>query len=381
MVNVAVVGTGFIGPVHIEALRRAGVTVRGILGRTAEESRSAAAALNVPVAYDNFDDLLRDPEIQSVHIATPNKLHYPMASAALEAGKHVVCEKPLAMNTVESAALLELSNRHPRQAAAVNYNIRFYPLIHHARDLVQSGAIGEIYAVHGGYFQDWLLFDTDWNWRLDPSEGGALRAVGDIGTHWLDLTGFITGLRVERLVADLATLVAARKRPRTAVATFTGKGKAGPADYDLVPIKTEDWGSMLLHYAGGARGSMNVSQVSAGRKNQLSFEISGSQAALAWNSERPNELWIGRRDAPNELLIKDPALMSASASAIAGTPGGHTEGFSDTFKQLYRTFYGYIEAGDFNAPRPFPTFEEGHREIVLSERILQSQHEGRWVDV
>lgn len=379
--NVAVVGVGFIGPVHVEALRRAGVTVRGILGRAADESRRAATALNIPVAYDNFDELLRDPEIQSVHIATPNKLHYPMASAALEAGKHVVCEKPLALNTAESAALLALANRHPQQAAAVNYNLRFYPLIHQARDLVRDGAIGEIYSVRGGYFQDWMLYDSDWNWRLESSEGGALRAVGDIGTHWLDLMGFITGLRIERLVADLATLIPARKRPREAGVIFSGEGKAGPVDYDLVPVTTEDWGGVLLHYAGGARGSMNVSQVSAGRKNRLDFEISGSQASLAWNSERPNELWIGHRDAPNELLIKDPALMSASASAIASTPGGHAEGFADTFKQLYRAFYGYIEAGDFDAPRPFPTFGEGHREIVLSERILQSQREGRWVDV
>jgi predicted dehydrogenase len=379
--NVAVVGIGFIGPVHIEALRRAGVTVRGILGQSADETRKAAAALNVPVGYDSYDDLLRDPDIDAVHLATPNKLHYPMTSAALEAGKHVMCEKPLAMNTAESAALVQLAQSRPAQAAAVNYNIRFYPLMHHARDLVQRGALGEIYSVRGGYFQDWLLYDTDWNWRLRADEGGALRAVGDIGTHWLDLITFISGLEIAQLVADLATLIPARKRPRQAVATFKGKGQAGPVEYDSVPIDTEDWGSVMLRFKGGARGSMNVSQTAAGRKNRLDFEISGAKASIAWDSERPNELWIGHRDAPNELLIKDPSLMSDSAAAIASMPGGHAEGFADSFKQLYRTFYGYIEAGDFSAPRPFPTFEEGHHELVLCERILQSQREGRWVDV
>jgi predicted dehydrogenase len=379
--NVAVVGIGFIGPVHIEALRRAGVTVRGILGQSAEETRKAAAALNVPVAYDNYDDLLRDPDIHAVHLATPNRLHYPMTSAALEAGKHVMCEKPLAMNTAESAALVQLAQSRPAQAAGVNYNMRFYPLMHHARDMVQSGALGEIYSVRGAYFQDWLLYDTDWNWRLRAEEGGALRAVGDIGTHWLDLITFITGLEIAQLVADLATLIPTRKRPRRAVATFKGKEQAGPVEYDSVPIDTEDWGSVMLRFQGGARGSMNVSQTAAGRKNRLDFEISGAKASIAWDSERPNELWIGHRDAPNELLIKDPSLMSEGAAAIASMPGGHAEGFPDSFKQLYRTFYGYIEAGDFSAPRPFPTFEEGHHELVLCERILQSQREGRWVDV
>jgi predicted dehydrogenase len=379
--NVAVVGIGFIGPVHIEALRRAGVTVRGILGQSAEETRKAAAALNVPVAYDSYDDLLRDPDIHAVHLATPNRLHYPMTSAALEAGKHVMCEKPLAMNTAESAALVQLAQSRPAQAAGVNYNMRFYPLMHHARDMVQSGALGEIYSVRGAYFQDWLLYDTDWNWRLRAEEGGALRAVGDIGTHWLDLITFITGLEIAQLVADLATLIPTRKRPRRAVATFKGKEQAGPVEYDSVPIDTEDWGSVMLRFQGGARGSMNVSQTAAGRKNRLDFEISGAKASIAWDSERPNELWIGHRDAPNELLIKDPSLMSEGAAAIASMPGGHAEGFPDSFKQLYRTFYGYIEAGDFSAPRPFPTFEEGHHELVLCERILQSQREGRWVDV
>ncbi|MBZ0286550.1 MAG: Gfo/Idh/MocA family oxidoreductase, partial [Anaerolineae bacterium] len=303
----AVVGTGFIGPVHAEALKRAGVHVRGILGSSPEKSRAAAEALRLEVAYDSYKALIADAAVRAVHITTPNKDHLDMTKRALLAGKHVVCEKPLAMNTAESSELVALAKAHPKLVTAVNYNIRFYPLIHHARDLVQSGELGEVFAIRGGYIQDWLLFDTDWNWRLVPSEGGDLRAIGDIGTHWMDLTGFVSGLKIESLLADLATFVPRRKKPRQAVATFKGKEQSGLVEYDLVDIKTEDWGSVLFRYASGARGSMNVSQVSAGRKNMLSFEISGSKASLAWNSENPNELWLGYRDRPNSFLIKDPS--------------------------------------------------------------------------
>jgi predicted dehydrogenase len=377
----AVVGTGFIGPVHAEALKRIGVQVRGILGSSPAKSRAAADALHLDVAYDSYADLIADASVDSVHITSPNKDHLDMTRRALAAGKHVVCEKPLAMNTQESAELVALAKAHPHLVTAVNYNIRFYPLIHHVRDLVQNGEIGEIYAVRGGYIQDWLLFDTDWNWRLVPSEGGDLRAVGDIGTHWMDLVGFMTGLKVESLLADLATFVPKRRKPRQAVATFKGKEQSDSAEYDLVDIKTEDWGSTLFHYAGGARGVMSVSQVSAGRKNMLSFEISGSKGSVAWNSETPNELWLGYRDRPNGVLIKDPSLMSERARGIASQPGGHAEGFPDTFKQLYSTIYGYIERGDFKAPKPYPTFEDGHYELALCEAIATSHTERRWVDL
>jgi predicted dehydrogenase len=377
----AVVGTGFIGPVHAEALMRAGVAVRGILGAAPDKSRAAAESLRLEIAYESYDALLADSAVHVVHITTPNKDHLDMTRRALLAGKHVICEKPLAMNARETAELVALANAHPQRVTAVNYNIRYYPLVHHARDLVQSGELGEVYAVRGGYVQDWLLFDTDWNWRLVPGEGGDVRAIGDIGTHWMDLIGFVTGLQVESLLADLATFVPQRKKPRQAVATFKGKEQAGPVEYDLVDIATEDWGSVLFRYAGGARGSMNVSQVSAGRKNLLTFEVSGSKGSVAWNSETPNELWLGWRDRPNGLIIKDPSLMSDRARAITSQPGGHAEGFPDTFKQLYRQVYGYIEAGDFSAPRPFPTFEDGHHELVLCEAILQSHRERRWVDV
>lgn len=381
MTVAAVVGTGFIGPVHAEALSRMGVQVKGILGSSLEKSQQAAQSLGLQVAYPNYQAILDDPDVQVIHITTPNKTHFEMSQGALNAGKHVICEKPLAMNSAETAALAELARQKPDLISAVNYNIRFYPTVLHARDFVQSGALGQIYTLRGAYLQDWLLLDTDWNWRLVPEEGGDLRAIGDIGTHWMDLLGFITGLKVESLLADLKTFIPVRKKPRQAVATFKGKEQGGPVEYDSVDIRTEDWGAVLFHYTGGARGTMNVSQVNAGRKNQLSFEVAGSKGTLAWDSERPNELWFGHRERPNELLLKDPSLLSDTARAYTGYPGGHNEGFPDTFKQLYRAVYGYLKAGDFSRPKPFPTFEDGHYEVVLCDAILQSHRERRWIDI
>jgi len=378
-IGAAVVGTGFIGPVHVEALQRAGVRVTGILGSSPEKSRRAAEALGLPKGYPDLDALLADPEVRSVHLTTPNRLHLAQVRAALAAGRHVVCEKPLAMNAAESAELVRLA-RAVGVAAAVNYNVRYYPLCREAADRVRRGELGRVYHVSGDYVQDWLFHDTDYNWRVLADEGGALRAVADIGTHWLDLILFITGLEVEAVCADLQTVHPVRRRPRGEVETFSGKLGAA-AETEPVAITTEDAGAILLRFRGGAKGSFGVSQVNAGRKNCVRYEIAGSSQAMAWTSERPEELWIGHRDRPNEILVKDPALAGGFARGAMSYPGGHAEGFPDTFKQLYRSFYGYVAAGDLRAPRPFPTFEDGHREIVLCDAILRSHRESRWVTV
>ena len=378
-VAAAVVGAGFIGPVHVEALRRAGVRVAGVLGVSDDESRRAAASMGLPRAYRSFDEVLADDGVQSVHVATPNRLHYPMAKAALEAGKHVLCEKPLAMSSTESAELVEVAASSGR-AAGVNYNVRFYPLNLEARDRVAAGHVGQVYSVCGSYVQDWLFHPTDYNWRVLAEEGGALRAVADIGTHWLDLVHAITGLDVEAVCADLTTVVPVRQRPKGEVETFKGKGQAA-VETEPVNVATEDYGSILLRFRGGAKGVLWVSQVTAGRKNCLRYEIAGSRCALAWCSERPNGLWVGHRDRPNEVLLRDPALVGDAARAFIHYPGGHNEGFPDTFKQCFRAFYGYIAAGDMAAPPPFPTFADGHREILLCEAIQLSHQQKRWVEL
>jgi predicted dehydrogenase len=378
-INVGVVGTGFIGPAHVEALRRLGLNVAGLAGSSAERAAPKAEALRLGRVYDSLDAMLADETISVVHITSPNHLHYPQARAALLAGKHVVCEKPLAMNARESAELVALAAER-KLVNAVNFNVRFYPLAQHARSLVAAGEVGEVRIVQGSYLQDWLLYETDWNWRLEPEAGGEMRAVADIGSHWLDLLTFITGLKVEAVCADFATFLPVRKKPARPMDTFSGKLLTA-ADYVEQPVSTEDYATVLLRFAGGARGVVTVSQVSAGRKNRLFYEINGARSSLVWDSERPNEMLIGRRDRPNELLLKDPALLSPEARRFTSYPGGHNEGFPDTFKQLYSAIYQYLQAGDFSARPDFPTFADGHDELVLGEAILRSAREGRWVSV
>ena len=372
----AVVGAGFIGPVHVEALRRLGITVTGILGCDRNESQSAKQTLGLPKAYESLDEVLADEAVDSVHLAVPNVLHYEFAKKVLQAGKHVMCEKPLAMNSTESAELVELAQSQD-VAAGVCYNIRFYPLNLQARDMAARGDLGEVFAINGSYVQDWLFYDTDYNWRVLADQGGLLRAVADIGTHWMDLVLSITGLEVEAVFADLMTVHPVRKRPLGEVETFTGK-MAREVQTEPVEITTEDYGCMMFRFRGGARGSLYVSQVTAGRKNCLRWEISGSKCALAFNSESPNELWIGHRDRANESLIRDPALVGEMPRGYINYPGGHNEGFPDAFKQCFRAFYEAVAAGNPEQSL-YPTFEEGHREVVLCEAVLESHRKQQWV--
>lgn len=373
----AVIGTGFIGPVHVEALRRIGVPVVGILGSSAERSRQGAETLGVRRAYASLDELLADPDVQVVHITSPNSAHFEQARRCLAAGRHVVCEKPLAMTSVETAELVALAAQSGL-VAAVNYNIRFYPLAVEARERIRRGDLGDVLHVTGAYVQDWLLRATDFNWRVLADQAGETRAIGDIGTHWLDLLSFVTGLEVESVCADLATFLATRRRPTGSVQTFSG---VAPATSVPVAITTEDYGSVLLRFRGGARGVLTVSQMTAGRKNCLRYEIAGANGALAWDSARPNELWLGHRERPNEVLLRDPALLSDAARGVTSYPGGHNEGFPDTFKQLYRAVYADVREGHPAAEPRYPTFADGHREVLLCEAIARSHRECRWVDV
>ena len=366
-IKAAVVGTGFIGVVHVEALRRLGVEVAGIVGSTAERAAEKAKAAGLPAPYPSFEAMLADPAVEVVHLTTPNRLHFEQARAALAAGKHVVCEKPLGMDSTETAELVRLADESGL-VHAVNFNIRFYAQCQEARRRVQAGEIGDVRLITGGYLQDWLLLDTDWNWRLDPAEGGSLRAVGDIGSHWLDLVQFVTGRRVEAVMADLTTFIPVRKQPTGPVETFSSGGAGETVD---TPMETEDAAGILLRLSGGARAVMTVSQVSAGRKNRLSWEIDGAEAALAWHSEAPEELWIGHRERPNERLLRE----------AGDYPPGHAEGFPDTFKHLYRAVYRAVASGGPPPEPDYPTFADGHDEAVIGDAIARSHAEQRWVNV
>lgn len=378
-VGVGIAGTGFIGPAHVEALARNGIHVLGLAETSLEIAQQKAAAMGIPKAYESYEAMLKDEAIDVVHLATPNYLHYPHAKAALLAGKHVVCEKPLAMNAVQSKELMDLA-KQKNLVNAVNFNIRMYPMVQQARSLVQSGEIGDLFILQGSYLQDWLLLPTDWNWRLEPELGGTLRAVADIGSHWLDLMSYVTGLKIVEVYADFKTFHPIRKKPTKPLETFTGK-MLTPEDYEDQPIHTEDYASILLHYENGVTGVLTVAQVCSGRKNRISFEISGSKSSLAWDGERPNELWIGHRDRPNELMLKDPSLMSSDAITAVSYPGGHNEGFPDTFKQLHKKVYAYIFEGDFSKEPDFPTFADGHYEMILCEAVERSAREKTWIKI
>jgi predicted dehydrogenase len=376
-IGAAVIGSGFIGTVHIEALRRIGVKVRGLLGSSPERGQAAADRLGVDQAYASLDDLLADEKVEVVHVTSPNHLHFPQSKAILAAGRHVLCEKPLAMTSQESAELVRLATDTGR-VNAVNFNIRFYPLNQHIRGVVRDGGLGDIRLISGHYLQDWLLLDTDWNWRLEPGLGGALRAVGDIGSHWLDLTSFITGLRVREVMADMATFIETRRQPAGPVETFATERSA---DTVARQIGTEDLATILLRYDNGARGVCAVSQLSPGRKNSLHYQIDGSAAAAGWDSEHPDHLWIGHRERPNEELLRNPALMDDLGRAAAALPGGHVEGFADTFAALYRAVYADV-ARDGPADTPvYPTFADGHVKMLVGDAIAASARDGRWTEV
>lgn len=376
-IGAAVIGSGFIGTVHIQALRRIGVNVHGLLGSSAERAERHAADLGVARAYGTLDELLDDDRVEVVHVTSPNHLHVSQVRQIVAAARHVVCEKPLAMTSAESGELVRLVGGRGI-VNAVNFNIRFYPVNQHLHELIGEGGLGDVRLVTGQYFQDWLLYDSDWNWRLEPEQGGAMRAVGDIGSHWLDLATFLTGRRVVSAMADLATFIPVRRRPAGPIETFSTEPAA---DTTPVEMRTEDAATILLRFDGGARGAVAISQISPGRKNSLRYEIDGSTAAAAWDSEMPDHLWLGHRDRPNELLLRNPALMGPAGRAAAALPGGHVEGFADTFAALFRAIYADVAAGRPGERPVYPTFADGHDEMLVGDAVADSARLGRWVDV
>ena len=373
----AVLGTGFISAVHIGALRRLGVSVEGVLGSTPERGAERAAALGVARAYGTLDEILNDPKVRVVHVTTPNHAHYEQVKQILAAGKHVVCEKPLAMTSIQSAEMWALA-KTTGLIGAVCYAVRFYPLNQQARGMVIAGELGDIRLITGYFHQDWLAKPTDWNWRLDAEEGGELRSVGDIGTHWVDLTNFITGLRANEVMAELSTFIKEREKPVGQVETFA---RADGRTTERRKIVTDDVATILLRYPNGARGVLSTSQLSHGKKCALQWDITGSQASAAWHMENPEQLWIGRRDAPNQILMRDPSLMNPLGAAAATLPGGHAEGYSDSFYSFFRQVYGDVAQGTRSPSSTYADFEDGHYEMCFCDAVLKSVKTSTWVKV
>ncbi|MDN3204458.1 Gfo/Idh/MocA family protein [Algoriphagus sediminis] len=378
-INAAIVGTGFIGPAHLEALRRLpNILVTALVEVNQEVADQKAKELGIPNAY-TFEAMLEDDSIDVVHICTPNFLHFPQTKACLLAGKHVICEKPLAVSTEEAKELVDLA-KEKGLVNAVHFNLRYYPMVRQMRTMRLKGELGEVYAVMGSYLQDWLFHKTDYNWRLEPDQSGDSRAIADIGSHLLDMTEYITGLKVTDVMANFSTVHKTRLKPLKAIETFSGKA-LDPSDYKEYPVTSEDYATVLLKFDNGNTGSITVSQVNAGRKNRLNIEIAGSKANFEFNTERPNELWIGNRDSANAVLMKDPGLLDQEATALVSFPGGHQEGFPDTSKQLFKEVYAAVREGSQPKDPLFPTFESGLRELIIGDRIVESNKKQAWVAV
>jgi len=377
-VKVAIIGTGFSAKSHIEALRRVnGVEVTAICGSTLEKAKQIAEQYGIPKYYANPSQLVNDDEIIAIHNCTPNHLHYSINKLILESGKHLLSEKPLAMTSEESSKLVQLA-KSKKLLAGVCFNYRHYPLVAQAREFMQRGEFGSVHFVYGTYLQDWLLYDTDYNWRIDAERNGRSRAIADIGSHWCDTIQYVLNKRIIEVFADLKTVHPVRKRPIGEVETFKNDGQEAFVEID---VQSEDCGSVMVHFEDGTHGVFVVSQVNAGRKNYFTFEIAAKSATLYWNQEEPNKLWIGKREEGNIELVRDPSLLAVYPASLAHYPGGHQEGWPDGLKNLFIDYYQAVKAFPRKIHTSFATLEDGHSIVQLIEAIMKSHEEKKWVKV
>ncbi len=373
--SAAVIGTGFIGTVHVESIRRTGVHVKGVLAGNPESTKSGARKLLVDHAYGSLSQICDDKDVTVVHVTSPNALHYSQVKDLLSAGKHIVCEKPLALSAKEGKELVGLAEK-TGLINATCFNTRFYPMVHEAKFLIGEDFIGSPRYIKGHYHQDWLVLDTDWNWRLEFEKAGQLRAVADIGSHLIDQIGFVSGLTVTEVFADLHTLVQVRQKPTGPVQTFTIDSIS---ERQSVTMNSDDAAGILMRFSNGARATVSISQISSGRKNSINWEISGPDGSLAFDSENPEQLWVGHRGKANEVLHKDPSMLSAAAAKTAFYPAGHIEGFSETFRGLFERVYEDINKG--TQSNSYPTFADGVKSLEITDAIAQSSKNGAWVKI
>ncbi len=375
-IGMGLIGAGLVGPQHVEAVRRLGfVDVVAVAGSSEASAQAKADAMGIPKAYGNYEALIDDPDVQVVHNCTPNYLHLPVNMAVIERKKHIVSDKPLAMNAGEAKQLLDAVNR-AGVVHAVTFNYRGNPLVQHARALIAAGEIGSVHFIHGHYLQDWLIKEDDFSWRIEPEKGGPSSAMGDIGSHWCDLVQHVSGLRIEAVLADLTTVIPTRKKPTAARETFTAA-----SDDEGVPfsVEVEDLGSVLVRLQNGCKGMFSAGQVCAGHKNDLVFEINGLGGSVRWKQERQNELWVGRRDDGNIEIAKDPGALAPSVQAYTHLPGGHQEGWATAFHNVLRDIYTFIASGkgpNDQRPPAFATFEDGYRINRIVDAILASSAAG-----
>ncbi len=381
MHQVAVIGTGYIGVVHLEQLLRLpNIKVIGITDANPALAADVARRFGVPRVYPDAGAVLADPAVTVIHTCTPNHLHFAINKQALLAGKHVLSEKPLALTAAESGDLVRLARRQGL-VTGINFCYRYYPVVQEAAARVARGDLGAIYHVMGSFLQDWLLYPTDYSWRLDPAQAGASNIMGDLGSHWCDLAQFVTGQAIREVMAELRTLLPVRRRPRHGgTLTFAA---AADVPLDDVSVSLDEYGALLLRFAGGASGTFTTCQLAAGRKCAIDLQVYGAKGGLAWSHDRPAELWLGHRQEPNQVLIESPLLQAESTRRYARLPSGHPMGYMDAVLNLFGDFYQAIaerRAGR-SADRTPPDFEAGHAEMRVLEAALASRASGAWAAV
>ncbi|MCP4626569.1 MAG: Gfo/Idh/MocA family oxidoreductase [bacterium] len=381
-IRVGFIGAGMIGPIHMENLSRIpNIEIAALASRNQEFADKNTARLGIPKAYGEWQDLVTDPEIDIVHITCPNRLHYPIAKACIEAGKHVVCDKPLTMDTTEARDLVMMA-KEANVLNAVTFNMGFYPMVQEARKMVAAGDIGDFRVAYGRYCQDWLAKDTDYNWRVEAEHSGKSRVVADIGSHWMQMVQMVSGKRITSVYGDATIFIPVRKKPLIDIPTFS-KVELKPGEYEEINVDTEDHATVMFKFEDGAKGVMIVFQLNPGRKNRIEWEICGSEKSLSWNGEEANQLWVGSRTEPNRLLMKDGSLMHPDAAKYASYPGGLLEGYGESWKNIFVEIYEYLKTDGLKkgTQPPFPTFKEGYKIQMIIDGILESIESNQWVDI
>ena len=377
----AVIGTGYIGVVHIEQLLRLpNVEVIGVADKNIDLAKGVASKYCIPKVYASAEEALADADVDVIHNCTPNNLHFDLNKMAIEAGKEVFSEKPLALSSEQSAELVQLAKKH-NSTTGINFCYRYYPIVQEASAKVASGDIGTVYSIMGSYLQDWLLYETDYSWRLDPTMAGASNIVGDLGSHWCDLAQFVSGLKITEVMADLKTTLPTRKRPKSGeTLTFS---QANDIQYEDVDVSLDEYGAMLIRFENGVTGTFTTSQLAAGRKCNIDLQVYGSEGALAWNHERSAELWIGRRNEPNMVMFESPIMQSEKTRHYAKLPSGHPMGYMDAVLNLFSDFYKAIDIKNQGSEPDFkyPDFEAGHAEMQVLEAAIKSRNTGTWAQV
>ncbi len=379
MIHAAVVGAGYIGNVHLETLNRiSGVKTCSVFDLDKNLSGKAAEAHNISVAASSFDEILQDPEIDVVHICTPNNLHFEQSLAALEAGKQVFSEKPLALTSKESEILVNKA-KEKGAITGVGFCYRYYPVVQEMAMRIRGGQYGRVRMVSGTWFQDWLSEITDYTWRLERERSGVSNVAADLGSHWFDLIQFVTGLTVSDVFADLFTILPEREKPAKEVLAFQSHAET---ESELVKIEVEDYASVLFRLdKGKIPGSFTTSQVCHGRKSDTEFQVYCSDGSLAWNHKRSEELWIGRRHGSNGILVENPLEFGQQAAQYATLPAGHPMGYRDAVLSMLKDYYRAVTEGVEGDGVLRPNFQTGYHEMLLLDRVLQSAADGRWVQV